>query len=139
MRRAVVLIAPLLLVIAGTAGCSDGSDGRTVTVDFAAQAVALEVGDLLVVDLGTVNASVGDGWDLVVEADPAVLGAAEVRSEYLGDEGEVGGPSTLAYAFEAVGPGTTTIELQYAYRGSTAEADTGRVDPAHTSLRVTVG
>ena len=51
----------------------------------------------------------------------------------------MGGPSTLDYTFEAIGRGTTTIEFQYSYRGSTAEADTGRVDLARTSLRVTVG
>lgn len=87
------------------------------SVDYRTSSVSLAPGEALVVDFGTINPTVGDAWVITREPDPAVLGAGEERSRYLGDEGETGAPSEVAYRFPPVGQGTTVIQFEYQFRG----------------------
>jgi len=136
VRRAAALLVPVALVV-GAAGCA--SAPGTTTVSATTETTTVAVGGTLVVDLGTINTSVGDAWTVAVEPDPAVLGPGRATTTPQGKEGETGGYSALTYSFEAVAPGRTTIELQYAFRGSTVDADVlGKVERPRTRLAVTV-
>ena len=136
---------PLALALAGLSGLvglalAGCSGEQVVRVDAASTSVVeLAVGETLALDLGEVNPSVGDAWEVAVEPDPAVLAPAEYHTD--GGDGEVAGGSIEAeYRFEAVGPGTTTLELQYAYRGSTDPDETARrVADDRLVVTVTVG
>lgn len=136
-RRALALIV-LLSVLAGGAWYALRPGPSAVVVDPSASSVTLEVGQRLVVDLGTINSSIGDGWVVAVEPDPAILTPGESDIEYLAGD-QVGGYSTMTVSFEAVAAGETTLELQYSYRGSTADADVrDKVEDPHPRMTVIV-
>lgn len=113
---ATVLIAVLLA--AGLGGCGAAVEKR---VEYMSSSVSLGLGEVLIVEFGEVNTSVGDAWVLTRAPDPAVLGEGDERTRYLGDEGETGAPSELTYRFRAVGGGTTVIRFDYQFRGSVPE------------------
>lgn len=137
-RRALALIVSLV-VLAGGAGYALRPRRPAVVVEPSADSVTLEVGEVLVIDLGTINSSIGDGWEVAVEPDPTVLTPGESDTEYLADDDEDGGYSTMTYSFEAIAEGETTLELQYSFRGSTADADVlDQVDDPHPRLTVIV-
>ena len=138
MHRGLLPVLPLLIVALLAVGCSGPGSGQVV-VEPTAGSVELEVGQTLVVDFGEINESVGDAWALAVEPDPAVLAVGAVASEYHGEEGMTGAPTTLTHSFEAVGRGETAIEFQFSYRGSTDTADTSeRMSEPRPRLVVTV-
>ena len=134
-RPAPALLALGVLALGPVLG---GCAAQRVEVEPDDGAVTLGVGEVLVVEMGEVSSSIGDDWDVDVEPDPAVLGTGEQHVE---DDGEVapGSGVDVEYRFAAVGEGTTSITFQYAYRGSTDDADTRqRVDESRLVLEVTV-
>lgn len=116
-RAAATALAAILLV-AGLGGC-----GATVEkhVDHTASSVSLGLGEVLIVDFGEVNTTVGDSWVLTREPDPTVLGEGDERNRYLGDDGETGAPSDVSYRFAAIGGGTTVVRFDFHFRGSVPE------------------
>lgn len=116
-RRTAALLASALLLSVGLAGCSASEK----IIDYTDTAATLAPGEVLIVDFGEVNATVGNAWVIVEEPDAAILGEGEERSDYLGESGETGAASDLSYRFAAVGEGTTTIEFEYRFRGSVPE------------------
>ena len=130
VRIAEALLAGAALVLV-LAGCSASDQ----VVPYTGEAATLSVGETLIVDFGEINSSVGDGWVIVTEPDPAVLGEGESASEYLGDEGSTGAGNRFSYRFEAVGVGTTTIGFEYRFRGEIPE---DREDQQTATIEVTV-
>lgn len=127
--RTTAVLMVLGVVMLGVSGCA----ASETSVGYTTKKATISSGETLVVDFGEINSSVGDGWVIVEEPDPAVLGAGEAESEYLGEEGSVGGPSTFSYRFPAVGVGETVIEFEYQFRGEVPE------DPAdQKSSQITV-
>lgn len=119
--------------VAALAACGPPSTSVSYTVDE----ITVPAGQTLVIDLGQINASVGDDWRLTTAPDPAVLTEGELRAETVGDETATGNPTELAYAFDAVAPGTTTIGFTYSYRGEDGDPH-GRVDDPEPVIVVTV-
>jgi predicted secreted protein len=117
MNRAAALLTAALLLSVGLSGCSASEK----IIDYTDTAATLAPGEVLVIDFGEVNASVGSEWVMVEEPDAAVLGEGEEHSDYLGESGETGAASDLSYRFAAVGEGTTTIEFEYRFRGFVPE------------------
>ncbi|MEP7766113.1 protease inhibitor I42 family protein [Sanguibacter sp. 25GB23B1] len=151
LRRAALVGSLALATSLGASACTTFDDvdwdigdelgGTTptvpdeVVVDATASSAELVVGQTLVVDLGEMNSSVGDDWLITDEPDGEVLREGERFSEYLGEDGEDGGRNTLAYEFEAVGDGETTLELEYRFRGGAPDFGHG---PEPVSITVTV-
>jgi hypothetical protein len=117
MNRAAALLTAALLLSVGLSGCSASEK----IIDYTDTAVTVSPGEVLIVDFGEVNATVGNAWVIVEEPDATILGEGEERSDYLGESGETGAASDLSYRFAAVGEGTTTIEFEYRFRGSVPE------------------
>ena len=127
-RLPVALAMAASLVFVAT-GCSS-----VTKVDSDAGSATVPGGGTLVVDFGEINQSVGDDWVIIVEPDPAVLG--DGVPEYLGEDGAPpGGSSRLTYSFPAVGKGTTTVEIEYRFRG---EAPDDAADLKTVTLDVAV-
>lgn len=81
------------------------------------------------------NPSVGDGWTLTGEPDPAVVRLEGDGFESDAPEDVAGAPGIEYFLFEAVGPGRTEIDIRYCYRGCGGEgADLERT----ASFEVTV-
>jgi|GEM_PF-1032940 len=143
-RAAALAIAVGLL--AGLAGCSDDggkgpskvtaggatTDGNVVLVDAEVSEVELEVGNRLVIDLGSYNPSVGDEFEVAQEPDANILANFTSESTYLGEEDEDGAPSSLRYSADAVAAGTTEIEIEYYFR----QERTGDRPDTHLTVRV---
>lgn len=128
--RPLVLVAVLLPALAACTA------PEPVTVPYTAGEVTLEVGQVLVVDFGEVNPSIGDGWAVTTPPDDAVLGEGDATYP---DDGQSapGSGATLHYEFEAVGAGTTTIGFTYSYRGEEGDPE-GRTEDPTPELTVTV-
>lgn len=144
MRRpplgARVLPVALLALAAGACSGGGSSDDRPdlpeeVVVDHTEATAEVAVGQTLVVDFGEISSSIGDGWAVAVEPDPAVLGPGEEDSETVGEE-VPGARSELWYSFDAVAEGTTSITFQYSYRGDTEVEYRG--GPSTLEMDVTV-
>jgi hypothetical protein len=142
------LAAGLLVTVAGC-----GADEAVVTVDdrgtvsvaegarvsgTESGAVAVALGEKVVVDLGYLNSSIGDGWFLVGQPDPAVL--ADEGEHYESECDEPGCGGDLAWRFGTAGAGRTTITFRYCYRSRPPDCDPmpdrGPVEPV--TLTVTV-
>jgi predicted secreted protein len=134
MRRRIAIAAAVALVIA-SAACTGR---RSVTVAVQAGSASLAVGETLRVEMGQVNAGIGDNWSLTGAPDPAVL--TEQDRELDADCHQPGCGGRLTWIFAARGPGTTTVVFRYCYRSGPAtcqpQPDRGPVDPI--SLTVTV-
>jgi len=131
MRRiwSATLLAAVWLAVAG---CS--LSAGSVTVPASSGTARVGVGQTLVVDIGRVNASVGDGWELARPPDPTIL--ADLGSRYAGDSPAApGSGGTMTWEFRGVAPGTTTVVLQYRYRGEVPDDASG----IPVTIQVTVG
>jgi predicted secreted protein len=111
-RRRILLVVTVFVLLAGCGG------GRTVEVGVTAGSVQLAAGEVLRVDLGQVNPSIGDSWYLVGTPDAAVLTEGEEDYDSDCDKDAVGCGGRLAWVFTAHGPGKTTLLFQYCYRSS---------------------
>lgn len=118
MRRGVAVLAALVAAGAILTACTGPAEK---TVDYTASAVTVSAGEILVVDFGEVNPSVGDDWVIITEPDPAVLGEGD--SEFTTDapDGMTGAPGELVYRFPTTGAGTTVIAFEYRFRGEVPE------------------
>jgi len=115
------------VVVTVLAGCSGGSDDDPVTVSVAAGQVDLAEGEVLQVDLGPYNASIGDSWQVTGAPNPAVLRDDDQTVEPDADcgTGQVGCGGSLTWEFTAIGRGSTTIEFRYCYRSRVPDCDPG--------------
>lgn len=132
-RIAIVLLAVGMLAV----GCS----GPTVrTVDVTDKTASLHVGEVLRVDIGEVNPSVGDAWFVVSGADGTVLGEGERDFVSHCAAGEAGCDGRLAWEFPAAHAGETDLVLRYCFRTQLPDCE-GRPgdDPSQpVTIRVTV-
>ncbi len=133
-------------LLAGLAGCSDNAgkgaskvtaggvttDGNVVVVDTDVSEVELEVGNRLVIDLGSYNPSVGDDFEVAQEPDANILANFASESNYLGEEDEDGAPSSLQYTADAVAAGETEIKIDYYFR----QEKSGERPDTHLTVRV---
>ncbi|HWL01380.1 MAG TPA: protease inhibitor I42 family protein [Microbacteriaceae bacterium] len=88
--------------------------------------VSMQVGQhLSIVDDGF-NASVGDGWTVVGPPDPAIL-RYDGEDVVLNNPGADGSGGTYSFDYTAIGAGTTTVTVEYAYRGDAQFESTVRV------------
>ena len=112
---------------------------RVVTVPVEAGSAHVAVGEILHIDLGPANESIGDGWFLVTAPDAAVLGDGEETFESECDQPGCGGRA--GWSFPARGEGTTSVVFRYCYRSTSddcqPEPDRGPAEPV--SFTVTVG
>jgi predicted secreted protein len=134
MRR-VLAVAASVVLIATSAACSRH---RSISVPVAAGSASLAVGETLRVDMGDVNASIGDAWYVTGAPDPAVL--TEKGTELDHDCRQTGCGGRLTWIFTATGPGTTTVVFQYCYRSGPddCQPQPGRGPSSPVPLTVTV-
>jgi hypothetical protein len=144
-----ILAAGLLLALAAC-----GADEAVVTVDekgavsvaegthvpgTESGAVAVAVGEKVVVDLGSQNSSIGDGWFLVGPPDPAVL--TDGGEHYDSECDQPGCGAHVTWHFGTVAAGTTTITLRYCYRSRPPACDPmpdrGPAEPVTLTVTVT--
>jgi hypothetical protein len=131
-----VVVAGLLLAT----GCFG-----TPTIDarYDAGSVHLAIGELLRVEIGEVNTSIGDSWHVIGEPDRAVLGPGKSDLDYDDcPEGHVGCSGRLWWTFPAVGKGVTGIVFRYCYRsrpGPDCAPEPSRGPAEPVTLTVTVG
>jgi hypothetical protein len=119
------------------AGCS----GPTVrTVGLTDKAVSLHVGEVLRVEFGKVNPSVGDAWFIVSGADGTVLGGGERDYTSDCDAGQAGCGGELAYEFPAKYAGQIDLVVRYCYRTELAvcQPRPGDAPSEPVTIRVTV-
>lgn len=137
MRATTIHILGCLIAGALLAGCSGPA---TVTAPVDSGQVELARGEVLRVELGSYNASIGDSWHLVTAPDPAVLGDAgrDVHDDCPAEAVGCGG--TLTWDFTTTGVGSTTIVFRYCYRSRLPLCDPGpgRGPAEPVSLEVTV-
>jgi len=133
VRGRAPLAAVLLVVLAG---CGNG----TVEVRAGSGSAQLARGQVLRVDLGAVNPSIGDAWYLTEAPDPAVL--ADKGRDFTSDcaAGQAGCGGHLAWEFTARGKGTTTVAFRYCYRSGPQNCDPGPgrgpADPVRVAVTV---
>jgi hypothetical protein len=134
VRRALAVLVGVCLGF--TAGCGGPS---TVEVQVGDGSARVKRGDVLRVDLGEVNASIGDSWYLVEKPDPAILDEGE--RDYDTDCDEPGCGGRMAWLFTARGPGTTTLVFRYCYRSRPdncePQPDRGPDQPVNLAVTVT--
>jgi hypothetical protein len=132
MRRHLVLACALVLLAGGCFG------PHVVTVAAGDGTAHVANGDILRVDLGSYNASIGDSWYLVGQPDPGVL--VEKDQEFDADCGNPGCGGRLAWTFTATGPGDTTLAFRYCYRSGpdncAAMPNRGPADPVRLIVEV---
>lgn len=128
-----IVICGLVLALAGCGGPT------IVVVPVESGSAQLAQGEVLHVDLGEVNHSIGDQWYLLTPPDAAVL--SEGEREYEADCDDPGCGGREGWVFTARGAGTTTLVFRYCYRSEPPscepQADRGPSDPVE--LTVTVG
>jgi predicted secreted protein len=133
MRLIRCAIATVCLVV--LAGCG----ANTVEVSALDGTARVPRGDVLRVDLGKVNSSIGDSWHLVEKPDPAILSDGD--SEYDSDCENPGCGGRLGWKFTARGPGTTTLVFRYCYRSRPdncqSQPDRGPDQPVKLTVTVT--
>jgi hypothetical protein len=140
MRVTTLFLVGLVMVASGcgtSGGPSSTAGGGTVDVKVSDGTVRLVVGELLRVDLGRVNKSIGDSWYLVTRPDPVVL--TEKDQQY--DPAVCTGcEQSLKWTFSAAGAGTTTVDFRYCFRSSpeNCKSEPGRGPQDPVSLSVTV-
>jgi type 1 fimbria pilin len=149
--KSLLALAATLTVAAAVTGCAQASDpdstdangdGQSngdftvdVTVDYTDEEVTLAEGDVLEVDFGTINMSIGDEWGITSQPDSSVV----VNTVRPGDPNATavapGSDTEFSLYFEAVGTGETSVTFQYSYRGTeTTPAD----GPGSTTLTIKV-
>ncbi|MEV0270252.1 protease inhibitor I42 family protein [Hamadaea sp. NPDC050747] len=135
MRPRQLTALPAAVLALALSGCSS-----TEHVGVDVGSVTLEKGQTLSIDIGAVNASIGDSWYVVESGDRAVV--AEPRREYDSDcrGGEVGCGGKLSYEVKAVGVGETELVFRYCYRSGLDACDPGpgRGPATPQTIKVTV-
>jgi hypothetical protein len=136
MPRSVGLAVAATLVTA--AGCT-GPEVIAVAVDGGSAAIT--VGEVLRVDFGDVNESIGDSWYLVTPPDPGILGDNGRDYDSACDMSGCG--SRLWWDFPGVGPGATTLVFRYCYRSRPdncqPEPSRGPTEPVTLNVVVEAG
>lgn len=89
--------------------------------------VELRPGQHLVIDVGQVNASIGEHWSLEREPDRAVLAVLGQDTRFADDPPMPGSPARVRMLFQAVVPGTTEMLLQYLFRNEPPEQPPVRI------------
>jgi hypothetical protein len=149
LRTRLALAAGVLLT---SAAC--GADEAVVTIDEAGAVsvaegqhvpgtrpgtITVAVGQDVVVDLGSQNSSIGDGWFLVGPPDPAVL--ADGGEHYDSECDQPGCGAGVSWRFGTVAAGTTAITLRYCYRSRPPDCDPmpdrGPAEPVTLTVTVT--
>jgi predicted secreted protein len=133
--RLLPAVAILVLLAGGLTGCS-----ATRRVGVETGDVTVQKGETLAVELGGVNASIGDSWYLVSSGDRAVLGEPERKYDSDCPKDAAGCGGTLSYEFKAVGVGQTELVFRYCYRSGLDKCDPGpgRGPATPRTIRVTV-
>jgi predicted secreted protein len=118
LRAAAALVA-LLVAVPACGG------GKTQTVGYAKGGATIRVNDVLRVDLGDYNASIGDSWYEVKRPDSKVLKdyGDKLDSNCKPNEGGCGG--RLYWEFLGFAKGTTSVRFQYCYRSTRANCQPG--------------
>ncbi|WP_282826254.1 hypothetical protein [Gulosibacter sediminis] len=145
------LAATLTIAALAVTGCVQASDPDStdangdaqnngdftvdVTVDYTDDEVTLAEGDVLEVNFGTINTSIGDEWGITAQPDSDVV----VNTVRPGDPNATavapGSDTEFSLYFEAVGTGETSVTFQYSYRGT---ATTPAEGPGSTTLTIKV-
>lgn len=150
-KSLIALAATVTLVGFAVTGCAQASepDGNentpveqdesgftiNVSVPHTDTEVTLSQGDILEVDFGTINTSIGDEWTVTAQPDPNILVNSVRPAAPDATPAPPGSDTEYAMYFEAVGAGETSVTFQYTYRGTeTTPAD----GPGTTTLTVTV-
>ena len=131
--RASILLLALALALGGCGGA------RVVTVPVDAGSAHVAEGEILRIEFGSTNPSIGDSWYLVTPPDATVLGEGEEFFESECDQPGCGG--LAGWSFPARGEGTTSLVFRYCYRSGPddcqPEPDRGPTEPVQ--FTVTVG
>ena len=127
------LAAAALLALAGCSG------PNVVTVPIETGSAHVEEGEVLKVDLGVGNPSVGDQWFLVEPPDPAVLSDGERTFDPECDQPGCGGRTS--WTFTARSKGSATVVFRYCYRSQpdNCQAEPHRGPSEPVEFTVTVG
>jgi hypothetical protein len=140
MRR-LLLASAAGLALLGSGLLGSGCGGpRVVTVNVSAGSARLAAGEILRVDFGELNESVGDSWYVVGAPDPAVL--TERQRDYDLECDNPGCGGHLWWTFTATGAGSTTVVFRYCYRsrpGDDCAPAPGGQSNQPVTLNVTVG
>jgi inhibitor of cysteine peptidase len=113
MRVVAIVLATCLAVALSACGGSGGEGATTLTAADSGTTIDVPAGREIVVELES-NPSTGYTWQLQKGLDTAVV--EQVSQRYEQDEGTenmVGAGGTDTWTFRAVGPGKTTIALDY--------------------------
>jgi len=126
-----LLVVGVLACLSLVAGCVN----RTVTVPLSAGSVRVPEGDILEVEMGEVNPSIGDAWFLVDPPESGVLIAIgrDIESD---DVPGSGGPMT--WSFAAHRAGTATLTFQYCYQTTLQDCRAKNEEPAPDPVRLRV-
>lgn len=112
-------VLPVLLALVLLAGCGSSATAARIEDDSA----QVGVGEQLQVDLGGENPSVGYEWYLIGKPDEKVLSDHGKEITDPGDDGQ-GSSSRVAWVFEGVAAGSTTVTFQRCYRSAPPDCDT---------------
>jgi predicted secreted protein len=115
---AAALVALLVLV----PGCNGGS---TNTVGYAKGGATIKVNDVLRVDLGDYNASIGDMWYEVKKPDGKVVKDYGDKLDSSCKPNEAGCGGRLYWEFLGYARGTTSVRFQYCYRSTRTNCQPG--------------
>jgi predicted secreted protein len=135
--RSAAAIAALVALAVLVPGCNGGS---TKTVGYQKGSASVLVNDVLRVDLGDYNSSIGDSWYLVKSADSKVLKdeGQKLDSDCKANQSGCGG--RLYWEFLAYGKGSTSVRFQYCYRSTRANCangpERGPKDPVNFTVSV---
>jgi len=124
----------LSLVVVATAsllaGCADPAattHAVHLTHDGAETVeVSMKVGQHLSIVDDAFNASVGDGWTVVGTLDSAIL-RYDGEDVILDNPGADGGGGSHSFDYTAISAGSTTVTVEYSYRGDSQFESTVRV------------
>ena len=105
------------LVLVLLASCGGGIE---VTGEDEGSTVEAAVGDTITLVLDS-NATTGYAWHLTEDTDPDVIEVVSSDYELTDDPGLAGGGGEETWVFEAVGPGTTDVNLTYYFQDDADE------------------
>jgi predicted secreted protein len=120
-RRSLAALAVVAL-LSGVPACSGGT---THVVGYDKGGATIRVNDVLRVDLGDYNASIGDAWYEVKRPDSKVLKdyGDKLVSNCKAGEGGCGGH--FYWEFTGYKKGTTSVRFQYCYRSTRTNCQPG--------------
>jgi predicted secreted protein len=116
---AALTLLPLLFAVPACSG------GTTQVVGYAKGGATIRVNDVLRVDLGDYNASIGDAWYEVKRPDGKVL--KDYGDKLVSDckAGEAGCGGHLYWELGGYKKGTTSVRFQYCYRSTRTNCQPG--------------